>query len=91
MTADCNTESPSVNATSPKLSSRYPFSVSMEQSNYYSYQKFRKLGKISRGTLSRIANQAWARFFLELRSLELRNLKEQGLDPEAIFNGNHTD
>ena len=56
----------------------FPFTLTIDRSNYYSYFRFRKI--LKKGVLSRIANRAWAEFFLEFEQKRIQKLKEEGID-----------
>ena len=57
--------------------SAFPLTLSIDRANYYEYLRWYK--KLKKGVLSRIANQAWSRFFLEFQGAQVKALKEQGI------------
>ncbi len=57
--------------------STFPLTISIDRANYYEYLRWYK--KLKKGVLSRVANQAWARFFLDFQGAQIKALKEQGI------------
>lgn len=57
--------------------------VVVDKNNYYSYKKFKP--KLRHGLISRLANQAWARFFFEMeKHAAAVKMQESGLPVDAV-------
>ena len=55
----------------------FPLTISIDRANYYEYLRWYK--KLKKGVLSRVANQAWSRFFSDFQAEQIKALKEQGI------------